>query len=94
MRSVIASGRSEELAGRTTMHDLVVAPRPVPEPPYGVVRVCAPNSLRRARRAGNVLIVEESVTGHDDSIERPAAEAVPLFWRFMIEKFGIAPIHR
>jgi hypothetical protein len=24
-------------------------------------------------------------------IERPAAEAVPLFWRFMIEKYGVHP---
>jgi hypothetical protein len=26
-------------------------------------------------------------------IERPVVEAVPLFWRFMIEKYGVAP-HR
>ncbi|MEQ7008519.1 hypothetical protein ABN028_20305 [Actinopolymorpha sp. B17G11] len=91
VRSVIASGRSEELAGCTSMHDLVVVPRPVPDPPYGVVMVRAPNSLRRAPRAGNVLIEEQSTTGHNDIIERPAADAVALFWRFMIEKFGIAP---
>ncbi|SDS81377.1 hypothetical protein SAMN04515669_1995 [Jiangella sp. DSM 45060] len=41
-----------------------------------------------------MVIEEQSVTGHDDIIERPAAEAVPLFWRFMIEKFGIAPERR
>ncbi|SEE93763.1 hypothetical protein [Jiangella alba] len=91
VRSVIASGRSEALAGCTSMHDILVVPRPVPEPPYGVVVVRAPSSLRRAPRAGNVVIEEQSVTGHDDIVERPAAEAVPLFWRFMIEKFGIAP---
>lgn len=94
VRSVIASRRSEELAGCTSMHDLIVVPCPVPKPPYGVVMVRAPNSLRRAPRAGNVLIEQQSVTGRDDIIERPAAEAVPLFWRFMIEKFGVAPERR
>ena len=30
-------------------------------------------------------------TGRNDCIERPATEAVGLFWRFMIEKFGVHP---
>jgi hypothetical protein len=38
-----------------------------------------------------VLIEQQSLTGHDDRIERLASEAVPLFWRFMIEKFGVHP---
>jgi hypothetical protein len=37
------------------------------------------------------LIEQQSLRGHDDRIERPAGEAVPLFWRFMIEKFGVHP---
>jgi len=37
------------------------------------------------------VIEEMSLTGHRDLIERPAAEAVPLFWRFMIEKYGVHP---
>jgi len=32
-----------------------------------------------------------SVTGHNDRIERPVADAVPLFWRFMIAKYGVEP---
>jgi hypothetical protein len=32
-----------------------------------------------------------SLTGRNDRIERPIAEAIPLFWRFVIEKFGITP---
>jgi hypothetical protein len=41
-----------------------------------------------------VLIEHLTSTGHDERIERPASEAVPLFWRFAIEKFGlIAPAH-
>ncbi len=31
------------------------------------------------------------MTGHDDRVVRPVAETVPLFWRFMIEKYGVHP---
>jgi hypothetical protein len=31
------------------------------------------------------------VTDRNDRIGRPVADAVPLFWRFMIEKFGVEP---
>ncbi len=41
--------------------------------------------------ATGACLVSSSVTGHDDQIARPVAEAVPLFWRFMIEKFGVDP---
>jgi len=68
------------------MHDLVVVSVRIPEPPYGVA-VRAPGSLR-SPRDGHVLIEHMSVTGHDDRIERPVAEAVALFWRFMIEKLA------
>ncbi|MGC4817778.1 hypothetical protein [Micromonospora sp. DT63] len=40
---------------------------------------------------GAVLIEHRSTSGRDDVIARPSEEAVPLFWRFMIEKFGVAP---
>ena len=88
--SVIDSGCSTALAGITSMHDIVVTSTPVPEPPLDVVIVRAPSSLRRPR-AGHVVIEQRSLTGHDDRIETPVDEAVPLFWRFMIEKFGVEP---
>jgi hypothetical protein len=75
------------------MHDLIVVPKPIAEPPYGVVAVRAPNSIHPPRD-NHVLIEHLSVTGHDDRIERPAADAVPLFRRFMIEKFGVQPARR
>lgn len=90
VKSVLASGRTEALAGCTSMHDLMVVPTPIPEPPYGLVAVRAPGSLREPA-TGLVRIEHLSVTGHDDAIERPVADAVPLFWRFMIEKFGVDP---
>jgi hypothetical protein len=38
---------------------------------------------------GRVRIWHASFTGLVDDIERPIAEAVPLFWQFVAEKFGI-----
>jgi hypothetical protein len=87
--SVDASGVAAELAGTTSMHDLVVVNRPVPEPPMDVLVVRAPTSLTRPSN-GCVLIEYLAVSGNNTSIERPAADAVSLFWRFVAEKFGIA----
>jgi hypothetical protein len=92
VQSVLDSDATARLAAYTSMHDLIVVGVPIPEPPYGVVAVRAPGSLHPPRD-GHVLIEEMFVTGHDDKIERPVVEAVPLFWWFMIEKYGIAP-HR
>lgn len=90
VESVIRSDAAELLAGCTSMHDLVVVPRPLPDPPLGAVIVRAPGSLVDPR-LGEVIIEHTSVTGHQDLIARPVAEAVPLFWRFVIEKYGIQP---
>jgi hypothetical protein len=38
---------------------------------------------------GQVRLWHASFTGLVDDIERPSAEAVPLFWQFVAEKFGI-----
>ena len=89
-QSVRDSGAAQSLVGTTSMHDLVVTSTPVPEPPLDVVIVRAPSSLHRPS-SGHVLIEQQSLTGHDDRIERPAAEAVPLFGQFMVEKFGVHP---
>lgn len=90
VKSVLASDRTQALAASTSMHDLIVVPTPIPEPPYGVVAVRAPGSVHEPA-LGLVRIEHLSVTGHDDVIDRPVADAVPLFWRFMIEKFGVDP---
>ena len=44
--------------------------------------------------AGMVAIEHTSLTGRTDHVERPVGEAVPLFWRFMAEKFGVVAAHR
>jgi hypothetical protein len=90
VRSVLASDQNGALAACTSMHDLIVVPMPIPESPYGVVAVRAPGSIHRPA-TGFVRIEHLSTTGHDDVIDRPVADAVPLFWRFMIEKFGVDP---
>lgn len=88
--SVIACQATTELAALTSMHDLVVAKRPVPtESPIDVVIVKSPSSHRGYVAPGWVVIEHLSTTGHDDQIGRPSDQAVPLFWRFMAEKFAI-----
>jgi hypothetical protein len=91
--SVLATDAVNLLAGCTSMHDLIVVTRPVPEPPYDVVAVRSPSSMRTVP-AGYVVVEHLAVTGRNDRIARPAAEAVPLFWRFMIEKYGVHPTIR
>ena len=54
-----------------------------------MVAVRSPKSFRIKSEPGCVLIEHLTCSGHDERIERPASEAVPLFWRFMIEKYGI-----
>jgi hypothetical protein len=85
--SVIAGDRGAVRGATTWMHELIVAPVPQMEPPFDVIAVRAPGSLS-APAKGNVLIEHLTVTGRNDRTERPAAEAVALFWRFAIEKFG------
>lgn len=90
IESVRASSARDELGGFMSMHDLVVRPLPAVDPPYDVV-VVRPLPSVRLVRLGRVVVEHLSTTGHDDRIDRPAAEAVPLFWRFVAEKFGVVP---
>ncbi|MGW6278372.1 hypothetical protein [Kribbella sp. NPDC055071] len=89
--SVLECGADAELAAGTSMHDLVVVPRPVPSSVREVIYVRAPGSLRPAAKAGLVRIEHLATTGYDEVVERPVSEAVPLFWRFVIEKYGVRP---
>ena len=90
IESVIATGAATQLAAASSMYDLIVVDRPIPAPPYSVVVVRSPVSVRPPA-PGKVVIEHCSLTGGIDRIERPTADAVPLFWRFMIEKFGVDP---
>jgi hypothetical protein len=88
--SVIATDSTELLAGCTSMHDLLVVITPIPEPPYDVIAVRSPGSLADPP-TGQVIIEHLSCTGRNDRIQRPTTDAVRLFWRFSIEKYGIHP---
>jgi hypothetical protein len=83
VESVIACGADAQLAGLASMTDLVVAAKPLPEPPIEEVIV--------RFQWGSVSIEHLTHTGRNDKISRPGSEAVKLFWRFMIEKLGIHP---
>ncbi|MCW2749899.1 MAG: hypothetical protein JWR83_1009, partial [Aeromicrobium sp.] len=66
----------------TSMWDVLMRPAGLSgEPPFDVLRI-SPSFL-------GIIIRHQSTTGLDDTITRPAPDAVPLFWRFMSEKFGI-----
>jgi hypothetical protein len=81
--SVIAFEADTLLAGITSMTDLIVTAKPVTPPPVDVVAVRSTD--------GWVTIEHLTHTGRNDRIRRPSADGVALFWRFMIEKFGIHP---
>jgi hypothetical protein len=88
--SVKTSGVAGQLVGGTSMHDILVVTAPPPDPPYDLIAVRAPNSLREPR-PGHVMIEHLTCTGRNDRIERPVGDAVRLFWRFVITKYGINP---
>lgn len=89
--SVVASPSSNLLAGRISSHvyDLNVAAVPIGDPPTETIIVRTPRSLRHPSVPGSVIIEHATFTGRDDRVERPAGEAVALFWRFVLEKFGV-----
>jgi hypothetical protein len=88
--SVMASGAARYLAVATSMHDLIVAIKPVGGPPVDVIAVRAPGSIR-THPAGTVLIQFVSSVGKVTQSVRPADEAVALFWRFVETEFGLRP---
>lgn len=82
VRSVVASPAREQLCFVTSMWALVVTPAPGSPGPVDAVRV-------DTTEQGDVLVEHLPLVGLADKIQRPDVEAVPLFWRFMKEKYGI-----
>jgi hypothetical protein len=73
-----------------SMHDLAVTTTPIPEAgPIDVIWV-RPQPFGD-RGSQDVLIEHCASSDWDDRIVRPASQAVPLFWRFAQEKWGIEP---
>ncbi|GAB1693492.1 hypothetical protein [Krasilnikovia sp. M28-CT-15] len=91
----IRSCAADRLAGFTSMHDLAVTTTPVPvRGPVDVIWV-RPQPAATAVTAGSpeVLIEHCAASGLDERIVRPGNDAVRLFWRFAIEKYGVHPNH-
>lgn len=88
--SVIAVRAEAALAANRTIGALNVVSVNAADPPYSVVSVSA---FPPGRSAPAMVQVEHvSGSGLAEVVVRPAEEAVPLFWRFVIEKFGIEPV--
>jgi hypothetical protein len=87
---LVATGAGDLLVVTTSMHDLVVAVKPVDDPPHDVVVVRAPGSLLAAKQ-GSIRIEHLVVPGHDTAIDRPVEEAVRLLRRLVDTEFGIRP---
>jgi hypothetical protein len=83
VRSVVAEGASASLSAHTSMHDLVVTTTPLSTTP-DTLRISASDDRQ-------IRIDHRKPTGPGDSIERLGSDALPLFWRFTIEKWGIHP---
>ena len=91
--SLIESGAAQPIAATTSMHDLLVTDVPIQGPPLEVIAIRAlVGSLRPLSAPGLVRIEHLAPTGRDDAIERPPVEAVPLFWRFVRETFGVSAV--
>jgi hypothetical protein len=84
-RSVVMERADSQIGGHTSMHDLLVTSLPVGAAPFDHVRVALLPSAEVVR------ISHYSGVGQDDEIDRPTSEILPLFWRFMIEKYGVHP---
>lgn len=90
--SVVSCARTEELAAYPALDGLRVARRPLVEPPVDLVLVNPSTPyLHPILREGFVRIEHLATMGHDEVVDAPVADAVALFWRFMIEKFGVDP---
>jgi hypothetical protein len=57
--SVLASGLTEALAATTSMHDIIVAPSPLMAPPFDVIAVRAPGSLREPPSGEALRVCQE-----------------------------------
>ena len=88
LQSVVDNSMDDRLAVTTSMRDLVITAAPPSKPPvYVIVVRSAPSRTRPA--LGNVVIEHRATSGLNDSIARPSADVLPLFWRFVHEKYGL-----
>ena len=85
-QSVRDEGAADDLLAHTSMHDLKVT-----TPPRGLQRDTDYVHVELVRGQREVRIRHCPLVGPADDITRPVDDALPLFWRFMIEKYGVHP---
>ncbi|PKQ24495.1 MAG: hypothetical protein CVT65_02825 [Actinobacteria bacterium HGW-Actinobacteria-5] len=90
IESVIQNQMQDQLAATTSMWDLVITTAPPGEPPLDVIVVRSSVSMNPPR-SGEVRIEQFATSGLKEELTRSTAEVLPLFWRFILEKYGLKP---
>lgn len=90
IESVLQNQMQDQLVATTSMWDLVITTAPPGEPPLDVIVVRSTVSMRPSP-PGEVRIEHFATSGLKEEVDRPVAEALPLFWRFVVEKYGLHP---
>ncbi|MEV0331450.1 hypothetical protein [Nocardia sp. NPDC050717] len=90
--SVLRSGCDHLLVGSLSMHDVLVAARPVARGPIEEVVVRAPSSLVPV--AEGTVVIDCLSDVRPDRLVAPVREAVPLFWRCVDRIFSISSSSR
>lgn len=90
VQSIADSPAASQLAGALWVNQLAVVQAPVGDAPLDVLIVSAVDEGNTRDEVTRVSVVHTTVTGRNDGIERPLDDAVALFWRFVVEKFGVA----
>lgn len=83
LESVVDNQMEDRLALKTSMWDLLITSAPPSGPPVDIIVV------RQPERRDEITIEHWATSGKTERITRPADEVLPLFWRFVLEKYGI-----
>lgn len=89
IESVIENGMEDHLTASTSLRDLMVTTEPPSDPPIDVIIVRSVVSMKPWRQ-GEVTIEHIATSGLTESITRPDTDVLPLFWRFVLEKYGLS----
>jgi hypothetical protein len=88
IESVIENQMADRLSATTSLRDLVVTASPASEPPIDIIIVRSFISMYPPA-PGEVSIDHIATSGRSEHIARPVDEVLPLFWRFVLEKYGL-----
>jgi hypothetical protein len=91
INSVVHRDAVDRLAGNYTVGGLHVVDTELCSPPYSVITV---ETLGRSRSSDPAVAVwQVSSSGLREEVIAPVDAAVPLFWRFVVEKFATTVQH-